>query len=105
MNRKHIIVYTTFPNKRTAKKIINGLVKARIAACGNVFELLSIYRWRGKVGKTPEYGALIKTKKSQYRAVEKYIKDNHPYEVPEIIAWAIEQGQRAYLTWIDEATD
>jgi periplasmic divalent cation tolerance protein len=105
MSQKYIVVFATFPNKRTAKKIINGLVNTKMAACGNVFELFSIYRWQEKVEETTEYGVFIKTKKSKYRAVEKYLKENHPYEVPEIIAWDIEKGQRAYLNWINKVTD
>ncbi|KPK63559.1 hypothetical protein AMJ83_06540 [candidate division WOR_3 bacterium SM23_42] len=105
MNQKYIVVYTTFPNRRIAEKVIDGLVNAKMAACGNIFTLFSIYRWQGEVEKTPEYGAFIKTKRSRYRAVEKYIKENHPYELPEIIAWDIGCGQRTYLNWINKVTD
>ncbi len=105
MTKKYIVVYTTFPNLRTAKQIISGLVKRRLAACGNIFKLFSIYRWQSKIAKSPEYAALIKTKPNKYRAVEKYITENHPYDVPEIIAWNVDQGQKAYLQWIDSATD
>lgn len=105
MNQKYIVVYTTFPNRRIAEKVIDGLVNAKMAACGNIFALFSIYRWQGEVEKTPEYGAFIKTRRSRYRAVEKYIKENHPYELPEIIAWDIERGQRTYLNWINKVTD
>jgi periplasmic divalent cation tolerance protein len=104
MTKKYIVVYTTFPNLRVAKKIISGLVKAKLAACGNIFKLYSIYRWQGKIEKSPEYAALIKTKQSKYRAVERYIKDNHPYDVPEVIAWNIDKGQKDYLLWIDNST-
>lgn len=105
MTKKYIVVYTTFPNLRTAKQIINGLVKTKLAACGNIFKLYSIYRWQGKIEKIPEYAALIKTKADKYRAVEKYITENHPYDVPEIIAWNVDRGQKAYLQWINDSTD
>ena len=29
----------------------------------------------------------------------------HPYEVPEIIAWPIERGLNAYLDWVRRETD
>jgi periplasmic divalent cation tolerance protein len=104
MSRAFVTVYTTFPDLKTAKSVVNGLVKKRIAACGNIFRIYSIYRWRGKIEKSPEYGALIKTRKNNYRTLERYLKKNHPYKVPEIIAWNIEQGQKDYLSWITEAT-
>lgn len=105
MTEKYLVVYTTFPNLRSAKRIISGLVNGKLAACGNIFKLYSIYRWQGKIEKHPEYAALIKTKPNKYRAVERYIKENHPYDVPEIIAWNIDQGQKTYLHWIDHSTD
>lgn len=97
-----IVVYTTFPNAKIAERIINGLLQERIAVCGNIFRLSSMYLWKGKIEQSPEYGAFIKTVKSNYQKVEKYIKENHPYEVPEIISWTIERGHKAYLDWIDD---
>ncbi|UCG29386.1 MAG: divalent-cation tolerance protein CutA [candidate division WOR-3 bacterium] len=105
MKRKYIVVYTTFPNERTAKKIVDALVRSKHAACGSIFKLYSIYRWKGKLERTPEYGAFIKTRASRYHSVEKYIKDNHPYDVPEIISWDITLGQCEYLNWVYEVTD
>jgi len=104
MKEKYIVVYTTFPDIASARKIVEALIRSRHAACGNIFKLFSIYRWQGKIERNPEYGALIKTSASKYRKVEKYLKDNHPYDVPEIISWPITRGQRQYLDWIREAT-
>ena len=103
MTREFIIIYTTFPDLKTAKKITNMLVKAKLIACGNIFKIFSIYKWQGQIEKRPEYGAFIKTAKKNYKKVEEYIKNNHPYEVPEIIFWAIEKGYKPYLDWIRES--
>ena len=101
----HLVIYTTFPDSKTAQRIIRGLVKQRLAACGNIFKLNSIYAWKGKIKRSPEYGALIKTRKRNYKKVETYIQKHHPYEVPEIISWSIEKGSPSYLKWIAEETD
>jgi periplasmic divalent cation tolerance protein len=98
--QKIVVVYATFPDLKTARKIIRGLVKARLAACGNIFRLTSIFAWQGRIEESPEYGALIKTVRKDYRRVEQYIKRFHPYEVPEIISWDIEQGSQTYRRWI-----
>jgi periplasmic divalent cation tolerance protein len=104
MKQKYIVIYTTLPNLSSAKKLVGGMVKARIAACGNIFKISSIYRWQGKIEKSPEYGVFIKTRRTKYRVVENYIKENHPYRVPEIISWEIDQGLHSYLKWIDTET-
>lgn len=100
----YIVVYATFPNLKTAQKIIQGLITKKLAACGNIFKLSSIYTWQGKIEKSPEYGALIKTRMSHYKRVEAYIKKLHPYTVPEIISWPIERGLPLYLRWIEKET-
>ena len=100
-----MVIYTTFPNMRTARKIVEDLVRTRRAACGNIFRLSSIYRWKGKIEKSPEYAAFIKTRRSKCLSVYRYIKENHPYDVPEIISWNMEQGHKDYLEWLSEATD
>ena len=104
IKKTFIVVYTTFPNVRVAKKIINGLIEKKLAACGNIFKLSSIYIWRGKIEQCPEYGAFIKTTKKNYKKVERFVKKNHPYEVPEIISWTIERGLEEYLNWISKET-
>jgi periplasmic divalent cation tolerance protein len=101
---KTIVIYTTFPDLKTAKKIIRGLIKNRLAACGNLFRISSIFTWKGKVEDIPEYAALIKTVRKNYPRVEKYIRENHPYEVPEIICWNIGRGAKTYLDWIRKET-
>lgn len=104
MNLRYIAVCVTFPDRRTARKIVEGLVRTRLAACGNILKISSIYRWKGRIEKGAECAALIKTRASKYRSVERYIKERHPYEVPEIIAWTIDRGLPDYLTWIRETT-
>ena len=104
MKTAYLVVYSTFPNLRSAKKIIQEMVDEGIIACGNIFKIFSIYRWQDKTEKSPEYGALMKTTRSNYQAVEHYIKQHHPYQVPAIVAWYIDHGEKSYLDWISAVT-
>ncbi len=101
---KIVVVYVTFPSLKIAKQIIEQLITAKLVACGNIFRVSSIYVWKGKIEKAAEYGAFIKTVSSNYQKVEKYIKKNHPYEIPEIIGWPIERGYNPYLDWVISST-
>lgn len=101
----HIVVYSTFPDMKTTQKIVRGLITHKLAACGNIIKLHSMYTWKDTIEQSPEYGVLIKTKRNNYKKVEAYIKKHHPYEVPEIVCWSIEKGLPDYLAWISEATD
>jgi len=33
------------------------------------------------------------------------VKEMHPYEIPEIISFDIQQGYTGYLRWIDDSTE
>ncbi len=43
---------------------------------------------------------LIKTKQSLFKRLEKTLRENHSYSVPEVIAVAIQKGSRPYLAWL-----
>lgn len=64
----------------------------------------SIYSWKGRIEKAEEILCAIKTKEELYGGVERIIKENHSYEVPEIIAVPIVKGSDEYLNWLNEST-
>ena len=62
----------------------------------------SIYEWEGNIVKDGEVLLLIKTRADRFDALKAEIVKHHPYELPEIIAVAVDTGLPAYLRWIDE---
>ena len=72
-----------------------------LAACVNLVKgVESIYRWQGKVEHDHEYLLIIKTTAECFGDLEKCICKSHPYELPELIAFSIQGGSKAYLDWI-----
>ena len=100
---KYILVLTTVDNKTKAEEIAKFLVEKRIAACVNIIEGNSFYRWKGKIEETKEFLLFIKGK--NFQDIEKMINQIHPYEVPEVIKIEISDGNSEYLKWIDEAVE
>lgn len=102
----HLLIMTTMPDIPAAEKLANGLVETSLAACVNILPAMqSIYRWKGDQQSDTEHQLLIKTRQQNYDAIEKYIKNHHPYELPEIIALPIQNGLPAYLSWVDESCE
>ncbi len=95
-----IIVYTTFPNKKSAEKLAEKILKSRLAACVNYWPINSQYWWKSKMEKTKEWAMIIKTIKKNYQKIEKLIKKNHPYEIPTIFSWSVEKVEKDYLKWL-----
>lgn len=100
-----LIVITNTPDRDVALKIARALIERRLAACVNILaECTSIYRWQGKLETATEVPLMIKTRAAIYDDVEAAIKSLHPYELPEIVAVAIERGLPDFLEWINAET-
>lgn len=98
---KYCIVLNTCAGKEEAEKIAKGLIEERLAACVQMFNIKSFYKWNQKLQKEDEVLLIVKTKDSVYEEVETYIKGHHSYEVPEIIKVPVSDGSYNYLLWID----
>ncbi len=99
------VVWVTVPDHETALSIAHAVVDDKLAACANILPgVTSIYTWQGKKEKSQEELLMIKTRSTLVEAIIAKIKSIHPYEVPEIIAMPIAQGNAAYLQWIEEET-
>nr|WP_221475868.1 divalent-cation tolerance protein CutA [Sphaerisporangium rubeum] len=82
-----------------------SIVNARLAACvQTVGPIHSLYWWNGKPEDAEEWQLLIKTTMTHLSALEKHIKENHSYDIPEIIVTPIVGGSADYLRWISAET-
>ncbi len=99
-----IVVQTTTPTKDEAKNIAALLVKKQLAACVQIVKIDSIYVWEDQLCDDSEHLLLIKTKKVLFDQIQREIKENHSYDVPEIIACDISNGSKEYLQFIEGNT-
>jgi periplasmic divalent cation tolerance protein len=96
-----LAVLCTCPDAGTARDLACGLVERRLAACVNVLpEIRSIYRWRGEVQVDGEVLMVIKTTRDAYAALESWLLEHHPYDVPELLALPAAAGSADYLEWV-----
>ena len=100
---EHCVIFITAGSKEEADKISRGLVESKLAFCVSTLpKVQSTYYWEDKIHVDKEFLLIVKTRQDQYAALETWVKNNHSYEVPEIIALPIEQGLPAYLNGIDD---
>lgn len=100
-----LLVLTNMPDAASADRLARSLVDTGLAACVNCLPgVRSVYRWQGAVEEAEETTLLIKTVQGRYAALETAIRQAHPYEVPEIIAFAPSAGWQPYLAWIAQET-
>jgi periplasmic divalent cation tolerance protein len=97
-----IAVLTNLPDSDSAFNLARALVQLRLAACANVLApATSFYRWEGREEQAAEIPVLIKSTRALYPRLEQAIRERHPYELPEIIAWTVETGSPEYLAWVE----
>lgn len=105
-NPKEIVVFITAPGEDAAATIARTLVETKLAACVNIVNnIRSIYSWQGKIEDDSEVLMVVKTRAELFSALSDRVKELHPYDVPEIIALPLVDGNQEYLKWIHDSTN
>lgn len=96
-----LIVLTTVSKKAQAEKLAKAILAKKLAACVNILKLEnSFYMWKGKLKNAKELLLIIKTSERNYRQLERFILENHVYDLPEIIALPVDSASSDYLSWV-----
>jgi len=96
-----LVVLTTLGDAEAARAFVAALVEARLIACGTLLPAAtSIYRWEGKLTEEPEVVVLLKTDMAKWDALCAAVREQHPYEVPELLALPVQRGLDLYLSWL-----
>ena len=102
---KFTIIISTYPTKKSISKIATELVKTKTVACVNFSKISSIYSWDDKIENNSEYIAIFKTTLKNKNLLKKKIKENHPYDVPEIVEISPDSINKPYLNWLINSTN
>ncbi len=64
----------------------------------------SVYHWEGDLQENGEVPVIIKTTPDRYNELEAFLREHHPYDLPEVLAIDPEQGLPEYLAWVVRET-
>jgi len=100
-----LLVYVTMPDKSSAEAFGRTLVYERLAACVNILPgATSFYWWQTKLETAEEAVCLFKTTQEQFPAFKARARALHPHDVPCIVAWPLEQGNKEFFNWVRAET-
>ncbi len=99
----HIVVLITAGSADEAARLSRGLVEERLAFCVNAIPgIRSTYFWDGKLCEDEEVQLVAKSRADRFEKLAAWVKANHSYDVPEVIALPIASGSADYLKCIDD---
>lgn len=64
----------------------------------------SVYWWEGEVNTDAELLLIAKTRVALLPELTAWVKANHPYDEPEVIALPVAGGSAGYLQWVLDST-
>ncbi len=96
-------VQTTLEHFEQAREMAAVIVEKRLGACCQILPgMVSHYSWEGVPQEVEEVLLLIKTTGNRLEELTDWLEENHPYEIPEIIALPIQGISEGYALWIQE---
>ena len=102
---QYSVLFCTTKDEDEGRKIARELVEGLLAACVSIIRgMTSIFTWKGALDEAQECLLILKTRTELVPELIQRIKSLHSYDVPEIIALPITEGNPAYLDWIDQVT-
>lgn len=98
-----VIVQTTTNSSTEVQHLASAAVQQQLAACVQVAEVQSFYRWDGEVHEDPEFLLSFKTTFAAMGALQEFLAEHHSYDEPEFIVSPIIDGSQGYLQWMRDS--
>jgi periplasmic divalent cation tolerance protein len=95
-----LAVITTVGSREQACSMAAQLVERGLAACAQISEIESFYRWDGALQQESEWRLLLKTRDTHAPALQEAILSLHSYALPAIHSIRLEQLHPAYADWL-----
>ena len=98
------IVLSTAGSEEEGARIAKSLLERKLCACVNLVpKIRSFYRWKGEVQDDAEVLLIMKTTQDKLGALSGHLAQIHSYDVPEVLAIAVDKGSASYLEWLAES--
>jgi periplasmic divalent cation tolerance protein len=95
---------TSVASEEEAQSLARAMINQHLAACVQTSSRMSYYPWQGKLEEQQEYILHIKTSRSSSHRTMQWLKERHPYSLPEILLLTVEASE-PYAQWVDEQCD
>jgi periplasmic divalent cation tolerance protein len=98
-------VISAYPSRDAALAAVEGALTRRLAACASTHAADSRFWWNGELESASESVVVFKTVPKRVGALLRYLKESHPYEVPEIVEVDVPRVDPGYLAYLARTLD
>ncbi len=100
-----MLAITTAPDRHTAERLAEGMLERRLVACVNILpDIGSVYWWQDRLERADEVLLFMKTTQDRWPELEAFMREQHPYDTPELLALPISTALDTYYEWIQKET-
>jgi periplasmic divalent cation tolerance protein len=99
------LVISAYPSREAALVAVEGALARRLAACASTQPADSRFWWNGRLESGSESVVVFKTVPKRVGALFRYLRENHPYEVPEIVEIDVPRVDPGYLAYLARTLD
>lgn len=98
-------VAVTFNDEESAAKVAKIITEERLAACAQTEgPITSTFHWRGSVATETEWRVDFKTMTALIDRLTARVVEEHPYDLPQVIATPLIGGLDGFFQWIRDET-
>ena len=95
-----INIETVSNSKKVLKAMVKDLLNKRLTPCAHITKIpYSSYIWEGEIVTKKEYKLKVKTIEKHKKSVISIIKENHNYEIFELLINDISNINKDYEKW------
>ena len=101
---EHIwIITTTVETSEQAQNLAKLAIESRLAVCAQVDTGIDAhYRWKDELQQSTEYRIQFKLPMEAKEGLVKWLREQHPYDCPQILAWKAESCNPEYTNWMKQ---
>ncbi len=103
-SEKILLVKTTVAHLDDARRLSLAVVEAGLAACASTTATESCFKWEGKLSSEQEHSVAFKTSRKQGKSLVKWLEENHPYDLPQILFWEVDSTM-GFRQWVEKETE
>jgi len=96
------IVLSSYPSRDAALAAVDAVLSRHLAACANVLPVDSRFWWKGRVESARESMVLFKTVLKHVEELLRFLKESHPYDVPEVAELDVLRVDPDYFGYLAE---